>query len=784
MKIKGVRIKTFGKLANKDIGPMDPGMTVFYGENESGKTTLKEFIRTTLFKVKGRKGVYPRHEKTDAGELDCVTDDGKEFKITRKGLSSSSDIGKMPEDLTGITTDVYQKVYAMNPEDLIDTKLVASGDIKRRFLTIPGGENMPEISENIDAEKGELLNESRIGTTKGIGKILEDIKEIEAKIEDAKLKGPEYERLASEKEEKEKELTELQKAQDERRAIIEKAQKQKDLSVAKEGFDKLTEERKTMDDADKAPAEGLEIYNELDFELKNALKKKENAENSYNDIKENIGDVDSESLIKSNETIRHLNENIGTHRTAESRISELGVEAEKTEKRISELIESNGLSSDVIDNAETGYEIIQRAETPLPKAEVNYIPSILSFLLGFLFTGIAAVTGTVAVYAVGGIMFLLGAVLIFKNLPDKETEDDFPDYIVTKGFPRDTTRSDVIRMIPAITEVRTLKDTERIQNENIADQTEIVNNLNVELETVMNAVGWALTSFENDVRRLRDAAESVPRLAEAAENVAKSAEEFAEASAKMSGYLAPYGSPEELIRIVSLKKERDNIDQRLAAFKEAMESYGVDPDEEIPEIPEDRKEEIGGLQRELGKIQRDMTSILNDSDTERLYDERSALEAERDEQIRRWGVLSLERSIVDAACDDIYENMQPAVIQTADRYLEMMTGGEYHMYNDPRTDEVAVITGTEVKIKEQWSSGLAGQVCLSLKLAVAKELSKETLPILLDDVLLVFDSERKKGACKALSEVAEEMQIVFFTCDKETREFMTEVGAEIETLER
>ncbi|MGE4577415.1 MAG: ATP-binding protein, partial [Candidatus Methanomethylophilaceae archaeon] len=167
----------------------------------------------------------------------------------------------------------------------------------------------------------------------------------------------------------------------------------------------------------------------------------------------------------------------------------------------------------------------------------------------------------------------------------------------------------------------------------------------------------------------------------------------------------------------------------------------------------------------------------SDSDTERLYNKRSALQAELESEERRWGVLSLERYISDTACNDIYDNMQPRVIQTADRYLEMMTKGLYRMDGNPRTKNVSIRNGTEVKSKDQWSSGLAGQVCLSLKLAVAKELSDEKLPILLDDVLLVFDSERKLGACRALSEVAKETQIIFFTCDRETYGFMKQVGA-------
>lgn len=784
MKIKGIRIRLFGKLVNEDIGPVNPGLTVVFGKNESGKTTLKEFIRTTLFRTRRRSGVYPQHSRNDSGELDCVTDDGKEFMITRKGLGSTSDIGKMPEELTGISPDVYQKVYAMDPEDLIDTELVASGDIKRRFLTIPGGENMPQISDNINSEMNELLNDGRITYNKGIGEVFKKIEDVNEKIDESKSKGPEYERLTGLENEMEKDLEKLEKIRTQRQEIIDLVNKHDSQKTQMESIAKLTDERKTMDDADKAPADGLKRYNELNSKLKNSKDAKDRAERSYRSLEKGLEGINSEALAESGDRVIHLSENIGVYHSATRRKSEIEASVKETRTKIDRIVDSNNLNDDIIQNADTGTETLSRAKDPLPKADVDYKLPLAAFVLGFLFTGIAAITGTLAVYAVGGILFVIGAVLVYKNISQDSVEDNFPEYIIERGFPEGTSRNDVIRLIPIIEEIRNLKKVEEEQATKLSEEAGTVQNLESELEEIVTAVGWSMTGFEEDVRRLRDVSKSIPQLAEYSESYKNAKKEYDAALSEMTEYLKPFENYENLERIVKLKKERDLLDERLKTLKETLETYGVDPKTEIPDIPEDPRSDISKLQRKIGEIQRTKKDILNDDYTERLYNERSALEAELESLIREWGVLSLERTIVDRACDDIYDNMQPAVIQTADRYLEMMTEGEYRMYNDPRTDEVAVMTGTEVKTSDKWSSGLAGQVCLSLKLAVAKELSKETLPILLDDVLLVFDYERKKGACKALAEVAEEMQIMLFTCDRETHSLMSDVGAEILELHR
>ena len=784
MKIDAVRIHSFGKIHNKDEGPIDPGLTVVFGENESGKTTFKEFIRTTLFDLgRKRKGLYPQPSSTDAGEVDCITDAGEKFTIKRKGNSITSDNGVMPENLTGITAEMYQKVYAMNPEDLIDMELVASGDIKRRFLTIPGGDDMPRISEEINSELIDLLNDKKLTDTRGIGKIFDDIKRIDEKIEIAKANGPVYKELTDRETKMKSELAEMTAAQKRRQEILDRVNVHNTQTAVKSNIAGLTEERKKMNDADKAPTDGLDTYNELKNKADNTLERKNEADKTLESIKEQIGEVNCETLADNKDKIIRLNENIGTYKQSESKKDVAETESEKVNGRISKLIEEYRLTDDLIDNADTGPETVERAKAKMPKAEKKLAVPIIAMVLGVISVAAAFFADVTALYAVGLIAIAIGAVLVFvQNKTDKE--DDFPEFIATKGFPKNTSKNDAIRLCPAIDEVRHLKNVKDAHAEEAFRQSEIIQELNSELKNVLNAVGWTPTSYDEDVRKLRTVSESVPKLIEAEKIVKETSENYLRAYSELNEYLTPYGSEEELKRIVSMKAERNKLDVKLNAFNEALKNSGVDLDEELPEIPEDLENEIGGLRTEIGKVQNEKSKILKDADTESLYTEKSSLEAELDEQIRRWGVLSLEQTIVDRACDEIYEDMQPAVIQTADRYLDMMTCGEYRMDSDPRTRDVAVKSSTEVKTGDQWSSGLAGQVGLSLKLAVAKELSKETLPIILDDVLLFFDSERKKGACKALAEVAEEMQIMLFTCDRETYDFMTEIGAKTIIMHR
>lgn len=63
------------------------------------------------------------------------------------------------------------------------------------------------------------------------------------------------------------------------------------------------------------------------------------------------------------------------------------------------------------------------------------------------------------------------------------------------------------------------------------------------------------------------------------------------------------------------------------------------------------------------------------------------------------------------------------------------------------------------------SEGTVDQLYLSLRLAVAKELTPDA-PLVLDDALVRFDDVRHAAAMEVLRQEAENKQIILFTCQK------------------
>ena len=88
MKINKIKINSFGKLRNKEI-KFKNGINILYGENESGKSTIMNFIKNTLYGIsKNKKGkeisdydkYKPWGKEEFSGKLEYTLDNMKNMK--------------------------------------------------------------------------------------------------------------------------------------------------------------------------------------------------------------------------------------------------------------------------------------------------------------------------------------------------------------------------------------------------------------------------------------------------------------------------------------------------------------------------------------------------------------------------------------------------------------------------------------------------------------------------------------------------------------------------------
>lgn len=76
------------------------------------------------------------------------------------------------------------------------------------------------------------------------------------------------------------------------------------------------------------------------------------------------------------------------------------------------------------------------------------------------------------------------------------------------------------------------------------------------------------------------------------------------------------------------------------------------------------------------------------------------------------------------------------------------------------------------------SIGTIDQLYLSLRLSVMNEISKEKMPIILDEAFAFYDNERLENILKFINDNYKENQIIIFTCSNREKEILNKLNIE------
>jgi uncharacterized protein YhaN len=186
-----------------------------------------------------------------------------------------------------------------------------------------------------------------------------------------------------------------------------------------------------------------------------------------------------------------------------------------------------------------------------------------------------------------------------------------------------------------------------------------------------------------------------------------------------------------------------------------------------------RLEEIDVSVREQlekrGRLAEKMKNLAEDRRPAERQLEHSMVKQRLKQAIRRWRVLALTGRILHGIRLVYEKDRQPATLQEASGYLNRLTQGRYTRVWTPLGEDVLRVddaSGTSLPC-EVLSRGTREQLFLSLRLALVSSYASRgaKLPLILDDVLVNFDTIRAKAAAEVLADFARTgHQLLVFTC--------------------
>ena len=170
------------------------------------------------------------------------------------------------------------------------------------------------------------------------------------------------------------------------------------------------------------------------------------------------------------------------------------------------------------------------------------------------------------------------------------------------------------------------------------------------------------------------------------------------------------------------------------------------------------------LQNRLGQYQGRM-EIIGSAEDLRLQHKRVSDRIARLEDT--YTALTIAQETLTQARSELQRRFAPRITQRAQELLGAMTDGRYQSLTMGEDFSLRASAGQEdVQCDAIWrSDGTIDQLYLALRLAVAEELTPDA-PLVLDDALVRFDDTRMAAALDILRKMAENKQVICFTCQK------------------
>lgn len=172
MRIKRADIFGFGKWVDKTFHFPKQSLTCIYGENESGKTTLQQFIIYMLFGFPPRKRTFYQPKKSSklGGRLVVHHSNIGEFSIERLDDEiicylpdgKEADEQWLNEQLNGMTEEMYRSIYSFSALDLSNLQEMEDDSLGEILFSIglTGATDIYTVERNIERDIGQLFKPS------------------------------------------------------------------------------------------------------------------------------------------------------------------------------------------------------------------------------------------------------------------------------------------------------------------------------------------------------------------------------------------------------------------------------------------------------------------------------------------------------------------------------------------------------------------------------------------------------------------------------------------------
>jgi len=237
MKLERIHIERFGAWQNLDLPVDSEGISVYFGPNEAGKSTLLRFVRGVLYGFRRESGRPANDDGTRpwGGSLQ-IRNDHESWMIRRSGqgdstglvtswpvetedgLSSdqaSHDGSELVSNLVSdVSESVYENIFAIGLYELQELATLESKEVAEHIYSLSlglDGQQLLRLIEEVRQKCNELLN---VETGRGkLADLYEEVAKIDAQLEQVTGLRRKHAQLCAEQERWEESIVEFKQRQ-------------------------------------------------------------------------------------------------------------------------------------------------------------------------------------------------------------------------------------------------------------------------------------------------------------------------------------------------------------------------------------------------------------------------------------------------------------------------------------------------------------------------------------------------------------------------------------------
>lgn len=306
MKISRLQIERFGVWRDLDLSLPTGGVSLFYGPNEAGKSTLLRFIRWALYGQlpKYDPAMHSRfspHETLRAGVVSMEAR-GRMHRLSRRwedGIPTvrSIQLDDLPDGppsqrtldelLSGTTGDLFESIYAVGLKELQELGTLKHEEVSQRIYGLslgPEGKQFLKVQQLAEKFHGQLFDSQQHRGR--LVDLLNHRQTLQQRVQALPDRLGEYRLLAERQEEADVEIIELKKQQSKLHKELAGYRHLDRLYGPWKRERQLSAEMKQLPDPRTLPANALSLFDHLDSQVRTVERELESLDGELRGIKE------------------------------------------------------------------------------------------------------------------------------------------------------------------------------------------------------------------------------------------------------------------------------------------------------------------------------------------------------------------------------------------------------------------------------------------------------------------------------------------------------------------